>query len=151
MAAKKVFVSFNYDMNRYFKNLLVTGDKNHEYSFEFYDASLRDLFDSANGDFLKTKIRSMIQGASEVLFIIGEKCSRSKWVAWEAEIAFEMGKPVAAVKVDPNCPGPKALEGKPVTWASTFDFAAIRSAIESAGGATATGTAASSAAAPPAA
>lgn len=130
MAAKTVFISFNYDMNRYFKNVLLSWDKNREYSFQFYDASLRDLFDSANGDYLKAKLKAMIQDASQVLFVIGEKCARSKWVAWEAQLAFELGKPVAAVKVDQNCPTPKALQGQSVNWASAFEFAAIKSAIE---------------------
>ncbi len=40
MAKRKVFISFDYDNDRHYKNLLVAWDKNDHFDFSFYDGSV---------------------------------------------------------------------------------------------------------------
>jgi hypothetical protein len=64
MATKRIFVSFDYDNDRHYKNLLLAWDKNKEFDFEFYDGSLRDAIDSKNAAYIKSKIRPLIDKSS---------------------------------------------------------------------------------------
>ena len=42
MAKKTVFISFDYDNDARYKNLLLAWDKNSDFDFGFYDGSLKD-------------------------------------------------------------------------------------------------------------
>jgi hypothetical protein len=48
MAKKRIFISFDYDNDLHYKNLLLAWDKNKEFDFEFYDHSLREEINSTN-------------------------------------------------------------------------------------------------------
>ena len=40
MAKKTIFISYDYDNDKQWKNLLVAWDKNDDFAFTFYDASV---------------------------------------------------------------------------------------------------------------
>ena len=134
MAAKRVFVTFDYDNHRHYKNLLVSWNKDHAFEFrEFYDASpARHVGQHERRPHQAHNQNHMIQRTRHVLCIIGKNCAgRSRWVEWEVQTAARHDKNVAAVKVEDSCATPKLLiEG--VIWAPTFTYEAIKAAIESA-------------------
>jgi hypothetical protein len=46
--AKTIFISFDYDNDSRYKNMLLAWDKNKEFDFRFYDGSLRVDINSTN-------------------------------------------------------------------------------------------------------
>ena len=46
MAKPTVFISYDYDHDRHYKNLLLAWDKNKEFDFTFYDSSVDVSVDS---------------------------------------------------------------------------------------------------------
>jgi len=50
MAKKKIFISYDYDNDKHYKNLLVAWDKNNLFDFSFYDASVDVSVDSEDAD-----------------------------------------------------------------------------------------------------
>ena len=65
MAKKTVFISFDYDNDAHYKNLLTAWDKNKEFDFAFYDGSLRDAINSTNAIYIKSTINSFIRNAQK--------------------------------------------------------------------------------------
>src|SRR5689334_10962078 len=110
MADKKVvFVSFDYDNDRNYKNLLLAWDKNQEFDFELYDGSLKDAIDSTNASYIKSKIRPLIENATHLLCIVGEKCSTNKWIEWEVQTAVDKKKKLIGVKIEKSYTSPAVL------------------------------------------
>ena len=48
MAKPKIFISYEYDNDKHYKNLLVAWDKNSEFDFSFYDESVDVSVDSTD-------------------------------------------------------------------------------------------------------
>jgi hypothetical protein len=132
MATKRIFVSFDYDNDRHYKNLLLAWDKNKEFDFEFYDGSLRDAIDSKNAAYIKSKIRPLIDKSSHLLCIVGKECSDSAWIEWEVQTAVDLNKKLIAVKIEKSYSSPAVLLKNGAKWALSFNFPAIKSAVESA-------------------
>jgi len=132
MANKKIFISFDYDNDRHYKNLLLAWDKNKEFDFEIYDGSLRDAIDSTNATYIKSKIKPLISKATHLLCIVGEKCGNNKWIEWEVQTAINLKKKLIAVKVEKSYTSPDALLNSGAKWALSFNFAAIKNALDSA-------------------
>src|SRR5690349_17381170 len=122
MARKTVFISFDYDNDRHYKNLLTAWDANKEFDFELYDASLKDPVDSNNASYIKSQIRPKIKAASHFLCLIGRECAKSRWIEWEIERAIEYSKKLIAVKIQKDFDTPSALYNQGATWALSFDF-----------------------------
>jgi len=59
---------------------------------EFHDGSLREEIDSVRGSYIKQQIRAIIQRTSVVVCLIGNGTAWRKWVDWELETAFALGK-----------------------------------------------------------
>lgn len=89
MAKPKIFISYDYDNDKHYKNLLVAWDKNNEFDFTFSDHSTDVSIQSTNADAIKRAISAKINSATHFLCIVGAKTSRSRWVAWEIEKAKE--------------------------------------------------------------
>lgn len=132
MARKVIFISFDYDNDRHYKNLLLAWDKNKEFEFELYDGSLQDSINSTNAAYIKSKIKPLIQNATHLLCIVGEKCGNNKWIEWEVQTAVDLKKKLIGVKVEKSCTSPAVLLNNGAKWALSFNFDAIKAAIESA-------------------
>lgn len=130
MAKKSVFISFDYDLDAHYKNLLLAWDKHSDFDFGFYDGSLREAVDSNNGTYIKSKIRPKIEGASRLLCIVGKETSRSKWIDWEISVAAVNGKKLIGVKTERANVSPEGLKGQGATWALSFNFDAIKKALD---------------------
>lgn len=130
MAKKTVFISFDYDNDAHYKNLLLAWDKNSEFDFGFYDGSLKDAIDSTNAAYIKSKIKPKILAARRLLCIIGAKTSKSKWIDWEIQTAKDNSKKLIGVKTAKDNTSPSGLIGAGATWALSFNFAAIKKALD---------------------
>ena len=131
MAKKKIFISYDYDNDKHYKNLLVAWDANSELDFSFYDASVDVSVDSNDAAAIKRVISSRISNASHSLCIIGSKTYKSGWVKWEIEKAVELKKKLVAVKTDSGNTSPDAIQGVGASWAMSSTFDSIKNAIDS--------------------
>ena len=130
MAKKTVFISFDYDNDAHYKNLLLAWDKNKDFDFGFYDGSLRDAINSTNAAYIKGKIKPKILAAGRLLCIVGEKTSKSDWIDWEIQIAKDNSKKLIGVKTAKDNTSPLGLIGSSATWALSFNFDAIKKALD---------------------
>jgi hypothetical protein len=130
MAKKTVFISFDYDNDAHYKNLLLAWDKNNDFDFGFYDGSLKDAIDSTNAAYIKSQIKLKILAAGRLLCIVGEKTSKSKWIDWEIQTAKDNSKKLIGVKTAKDNTSPFGLIGAGATWALSFNFDAIKKALD---------------------
>jgi len=132
MAKPKIFISYDYDNDKHYKNLLVAWDENDEFDFAFSDHSADVSIQSTNADAIKRAISAKIKSATHFLCIVGTKTSRSDWVAWEIDKAKELKKKLVAVKTASDNTTPSGLLNAGASWAMSFTFSAIKKAISSA-------------------
>jgi hypothetical protein len=132
MAKKSIFISYDYDNDKHYKNLLVAWDKNSDFDFGFNDQSADISIDSTDSAAIKRAISSKINNATYFLCIVGEKTSKSKWVKWEIGKAVELKKKIVAVKTSSTNDSPTELLGVGAKWAMSFTFESIKKAIDEA-------------------
>ncbi|UPT69905.1 MAG: TIR domain-containing protein [Flavobacterium sp. JAD_PAG50586_2] len=132
MAKKKVFISYDYDNDKHYKNLLLAWDAHALFDFSIYDHSVDVSVNSVNANYIKTVISNAINDASYFLVIIGPKTYRSNWVTWEIQKAVALGKRIVAVKIANTYESPTAIYNVGAKWAMSFTYLAIRNAIDNA-------------------
>jgi hypothetical protein len=129
--AMSVFVSFDYDNDSHYKYLLLAWDKNNAFDFRFYDGSLKEPINSTNAAYIKSQIKPKILAAGRFLCIVGEQTSKSAWIDWEIQTAKDAWKKLIGVKTAKENTSPAGLLGSGATWALSFNFEAIKTALES--------------------
>ena len=132
MAKKTIFISYDYDYDRHWKSLLVAWDKNSEFDFTFYDASVDVSVNSTDAAAIKGVISKRISSATRFLCIVGKHTHKSGWVKWEIEKAVELKRKLIAVKTDAANISPDAILGVGASWAMSFTFDAIKKAVDEA-------------------
>ncbi|MBC7323290.1 MAG: TIR domain-containing protein [Acetomicrobium sp.] len=132
MAKKKVFISYDYDHDKHYKNLLLAWDKNKQFDFYLYDQSVDVSVDSTDAAAIKRVISARINASTYFLCIVGKHTHKSAWVAWEIDKAVGLGKKIVAVKTDRSNTTPAGLYGVGASWAMSFTFVSIKNAIENA-------------------
>lgn len=132
MARKRIFISYDYENDSNYKNLLLAWSKNADFDLEVYNTSVKIGINSKDAAYIKAKIKPMITWASYLLCVIGEKTYKSEWVDWEIRTAIENGRGLIAVKINKDCTSPNAMMGQGATWALSFNFDAIKKAIDEA-------------------
>ena len=130
MAKKKIFISYDYDHDKHYKNLLVAWDKNDLFDFSFYDGSVTVAVNSVDAAAIKRVISARINACPRFLCIVGKYTHKSEWVAWEIGKAVELEKSIIAVKTDKSNTTPDGLYGVGAKWALSFTFSSISAAIE---------------------
>jgi hypothetical protein len=132
MAKPKIFVSYDYDNDKHYKNLLVAWDKNNEFDFSFNDESADVSVDSTDAAAIKRVISARIGASTHFLCLVGKRTHSSAWVAWEIEKAKELKMKLVAVKIDRENASPSGLIGAGVSWAMSFTFESIKRAVDGA-------------------
>lgn len=127
---KKVFVSYDYDNDKHYKNLLLAWDGNRLFNFSMRDHSADVSINSTNAATIKSVISRYINEATYFLVIVGENTHKSAWVKWEIEKAVELKKRIVAVKTNRENISPNELLGIGATWAMSFTYDAISKAID---------------------
>lgn len=130
--AKKIFISYDYDNDKHYKNLLKAWDANGTFDFSFDDHSADVSINSTDAAAIKRAISAKINNATYFLCIVGAKTHNSSWVKWEIEKAVELNKKIVAVKTSSTNATPSALLGVGAKWAMSFTEPSIVSAINGA-------------------
>ena len=125
-----MFVSYYYDADSRYKNILKAWSENEKFEIEFDDVSADVRIKSKSDEALKRVLSRKIREADVLLVIVGEKTHRRHWVVWEVEKALELGKRIVAVKIKSTYESPKELVGAGVKWSKSFDYKAIKAAME---------------------
>jgi hypothetical protein len=132
VAKKRIFISYDYDNDRHYKNMLLAWDKNNEFDFELYDGSLKVAIDSTDAAYIKSKIRPLIEKATHLLCIVCTACGNNKWIEWEVQTAVNLKKKLIGVKIEKSCTSPAVLLNNGAKWALSFNFDAIKKAVDEA-------------------
>ena len=130
MLKKRIFISADYDNDRNYKNLLLAWDKNKDFDFELYDGPLSTSANSISATYIKNQIKPKILIASRFLCIVGKKTSKSDWIDWEIQTAVDHKKKLIGVKIEKDNASPSGLLSIGATWAMSFNFDAIKKAID---------------------
>lgn len=129
MGKIKMFISYDYDKDRHYKNLLTAWDSHDLFDFEFYDVSVDISVNSTNATYIKDVIRRRILETTHFLCIIGEETWKSGWVDWEIKKAAEFNKKIIAVKINNNTTSPTAIFVIGASRAKSFTFESIKNAV----------------------
>ena len=132
MAKKKIFISYDFDNDKKYKNLLLAWDANSEFDFSFYDASVDVSVNSTDAATIRRVISARINDASYFLCIVGKETHYSECIDWEIEKASELNKMLVGVKIKKEYNTPTPLLGTGTSWALSFTFTSIKNAIENA-------------------
>lgn len=130
MAKKKIFISYDYNNDKHYKNLLVAWDKNNLFDFIFYDASVDVSVNSEDAEYIKRVIKDRINSASYFLCIIGRQTYKSGWVAWETNTAINLYRKIIVVKTEQSNTSLNEISDIGASWAKSFTFESIKNAIE---------------------
>lgn len=127
---KKVFISYDYENDKHYKNLLLAWDANKQFDFYISDYSADVSINSTDATAIKSTISRYINEGTTFLVIVGKKTAKSSWVKWEIEKAVELGKKIVAVKTDRENDTPSELYGVGASWALSFTQDAITKALD---------------------
>jgi hypothetical protein len=130
MATKKVFVSYDYDNDRNYRNLLSAWDANKAFDFSFDDHSTPKI-NSENAGRIKAAIGLKMASAECLLVIVGQYTASSVWVDWEIEKAKELELSLIGVKISSSYTSPAGLLNAGATWAMSFTDAGVTTAVNS--------------------
>lgn len=129
MSKKSIFISYDYDNDRNYKNMLLAWDKNTDFDFKFDDKSADVSINSSCYDVIKRAISAKINSATYFLCLVGEKTYKSDWVRWEIQKAIELKKKIIVVKIDSKYITQVSLYETNANWAMNFSFLEISNAI----------------------
>lgn len=132
MAKRKVFISYDYVNDRHYKNLLLAWDSNKQFDFSISDYSADVSINSTKAATIKSVLSRYINEATTFLVIVGKHTHKSAWVRWEIQKAIELGKRIVAVKTDRENITPPELYGVGASWAMSFTYSSIVTAIKNA-------------------
>ena len=141
MAKKQIFVSFDYENDRHYKNLLLAWDANKSNDFLFNDASSHEI-DSLNHSRVKAALTTKINGATYTLVIIGKEANKQhkdhvligyrNWINFEIAKSKAAKNKIIAVKLSREFDSPGEILNANASWAMSFTNDAIVKAIDSA-------------------
>jgi hypothetical protein len=139
MAKQKVFVTFDYENERIYKNLLEAWDANPNFAFGFSDKSAHEI-NSDNVSRVKAGLTTKIKESTIVLAIIGFEANKRhqdyevigdiNWINWEINKGRELDKNLVAVKIDKSYESPTAILNSKACWAMSFTFEAVTKALQ---------------------
>jgi hypothetical protein len=139
MAKKTICISFDYENDRNYRNLLSAWDANTNFTFVFNDKTPAEI-QSNDYSRIKAVLTQKISSATRLLVIIGKyanirdknsfKIGEKNWQIWEIKKAKELNKKLVAVKLNKNYESPSELLGCGTSWAMGFSQDSILKALE---------------------
>lgn len=141
MAKKKVCISFDYENDNHYKNLLKAWDANSNFEFTFNDQTPNEI-NTNNYSVVKGVLTKKIDAATYLLVIVGKYANEQhprkyeigdiNWLNWEINKAKSLNKKLIAVKIDRSNDSPTALYNSGAEWAMSFTQDAIIKALNAA-------------------
>ncbi len=129
MAKKKVCISFDYEHDRNYKNLLKAWNNNDNFEFSLNDKTPNEI-DSNDYSVIKGVLTKKIKSATYLLVIIGEYANEQhprsteigeiNWINWEINKAKDENVKLVAVKINSSYESPSAIYGSGAEWAMSF-------------------------------
>lgn len=122
MPKLKVFVSYDHSEDVHYKRLLQAWDANPDFDFDFDSRGPDVAIDSNDAAVVKAALTAKMKSATHLLVLVGAKCSKSKWIAWEIDRAKQgdVKLKLAAVKLEKENETPPALLNVGTSWATSF-------------------------------
>ena len=119
MAAKRAFISFDFDHDEDLRNLLAGQAKNPDTPFEIQDWSVKEPM---TGDW-KEKVRIRIRKTDLTIVICGEHTHKATGVATELSISRDEKKPYFLLKgrADKTCTKPSTAGATDKIYRWTWD------------------------------
>jgi len=131
---KRVFLSYDYDNDGYYKDVLMAWSKSPDFAqFTVHDPPNAPV-DGDAAEPLKRAIAAQIGAATAFLCVVGEKTRTNGWVEWEIAKADELGKRMIGVRINRDHTVSETLYNAGATWALSFTFEGIKTAMEEAHG-----------------
>ncbi len=141
MAKKRVFISFDYEDDRHYKNLLEAWDANSNFEFTFSDLTPSEI-QSWRIDRIKAALTRKINQATYTLVIVGKNANKkhpdSKEIGYRNWINFEVAKSkenknkLVGVKIKNSYDSPEELLNSGAKLARSFTQEAILKALNNA-------------------
>lgn len=141
MAKKTVFISFDYENDRNYKNLMLAWDANDSFDFKFTDKSSHEI-NTNNVSVVKGALTKKINDAAYTLVIVGEEANKDhkdkkligyrNWINFETARSKDAGNKLVAVKLNSSNTSPDELLGASASWAMSFTEANITKALNDA-------------------
>ena len=138
---KKVFVSFDYTNDRYYKFLLDAWDKNKNIDFVFEDCS-SDEIQSNDISVIRSCLTRKIKETNYTLVIIGKEANKrhkdylkigyKNWINFEIAKSKENNNKLVGVKIESFYESPEELLNSNAKWALSFKQDAIIKALSEA-------------------
>lgn len=138
---KKVFVSFDWHHDKYYRFLLKAFHANDQFDFEFDDVSSDEINSESVGR-VKAALAVRIRGAQVLMVIVGEHANDHhrdwmsigyrNWINFEVATARDAGLPIVTVMLNPKNDLPEETRGARVYRAESFTDEAITGALRSA-------------------
>ena len=135
---KRVFVSFDYENDKYYKFLLDAWDKNKNMDFTFENCS-SDEIHSNDISVVKAGLTRRINSADYTLVIIGKEANKKhpdsdqigykNWINFEIAKSKENGNKLVAVKIDSSYDSPDEIYYSNASWAYSFSQESIIKAL----------------------
>ncbi|MBU0727456.1 DUF4062 domain-containing protein [Patescibacteria group bacterium] len=107
---KKVFISFDFDNDKFLRDSLIGQAKHNGTPFDMEDWSVKEPWDQHEW---KEKCLTKIKRCDLVLVMVGTKTSTCHGVKAEIQMAKDAGVPAYGLQgySDKNCPRPDGLKG----------------------------------------
>jgi len=133
--AKLLFVSYDYENDGYYKDVLLTWSKSPDFPrLIVNDQPVSVPVDSVEAEPLKRLIETKIKAATGFLCVVGAKTSMSSWVGWEIKTAIDLDKRMVVVRTSRDSVAPEVLSEIGATCALSFTFEGIKRAVDEAYG-----------------
>jgi hypothetical protein len=134
MPKPKVFVSYDHSEDAHYKRLLQAWDANPDFDFDFDSRGPNTAIDSNDAAVVKAALTAKMKSATHLLVLVGAKCSKSKWIAWEIDRAkqSDVKLKLAAVKLGKDNETPPALLNVGTSWATSFERDRVVDALKNA-------------------
>lgn len=129
---KKVFISYDYDNDRTYKNLLTAWAGNNSNTFRyisFEDGSTDVSINSHDPAAIKRAISRRMGQCDIFLLLVGKETYKSSWCSWEIDKAKELGLKLVAVKIDNGNTSPLGIYNSGASWARSFTLDSISLAL----------------------
>lgn len=141
MAKKRVFVSFDFENDRYYKYLLDAWDANKNMDFVFNDCS-SDEIHSNSVSVVKAGLTRRINDTEYTLVIVGKEANKlhkdyeeigyKNWINFEIARSKANGNKLVAVKLDKSYDSPEELLNSGASWAMSFTQDTVINALNEA-------------------
>lgn len=141
VSRKKICISFDWHIDRNYRNMLSAWNTNANNPVDFIDLT-PGAIDTDTVDRVKAVLTTQIRAATHTLVLVGAyantwhkdsgKIGTRNWIWWEIEKSKEEGKRLIGVKLDQGYISPEPLKNSNAVWATSFNLDAILKAINQA-------------------